>query len=138
MRSFPDGRAMAGQVRLAVGEALTIEVRREPGYAVMTVTGEIDIATVARLRERLFELAASGRPVVVDLDQVRFIDSTGLAVLVGAAKRATAHGGSLHVAGARAQIRQLFRLTGLDRQMPLARTVDEAAAGLGGDAGDPD
>ena len=59
-------------------EAPTIEARHERGYSVVTVAGEIDIATAARLRERLFELAAGGRPLVTDLDQVRFIDSAGL------------------------------------------------------------
>jgi anti-sigma B factor antagonist len=105
-----------------MGEALTIEARHERGYPVVTVAGEIDIATAARLRERLFELAAGGRPLVADLDQVRFIDSAGLAALVGAAKRAAAHGGSLHVVCARPKVRQLFRLTGLDRRLPPART----------------
>ena len=85
---------------------------------------------MTRLREPLFELAASGRPLVVDLDQVGFIDLAGLAALVGTAKRAAAHGDSLHVACARPQIRQLFRLTGLDRQVPLARTMDEALEAL--------
>ena len=80
-----------------MGEALTIRVRREQGYAVVAVAGEVDIATVTRLRERLFELAASGRTLVVDLDQVSFIDSAGLAALVGAARRAAAHGASLQV-----------------------------------------
>ncbi|MGH3189404.1 MAG: STAS domain-containing protein [Streptosporangiaceae bacterium] len=109
-----------------MGEALTIRVGRRQGYATVTVAGEIDIATVARLRERLFELAASGQPLIADLDQVSFIDSAGLAALVGAARRAAAHGASLHVICARPQTRQLFRLTGLDRQIPLARTLDEA------------
>jgi len=45
---------------------------------------------VTGLHERLFELAASGRPLVVDLDQVSFMDSAGLAALVGTAKRAAA------------------------------------------------
>jgi anti-anti-sigma factor len=111
-------------------EALTIGVRRERDYAIVTAAGEIDIATGAGLRERLSELAASGRPLVVELDQVSFIDSAGLGALVGAAKRAAAHGASLHVACARPQVRQLFRLTGLDRQIPLARTLDEALAAL--------
>ena len=97
---------------------------------VHTVAGEIDIATATRLRERLFELAAGGRPLVADLDQVRFIDSAGLSALVGAAKRAAAHGGSLHVVCARPQIRQLFRLTGLDRRLMPARTLDEALDAL--------
>jgi anti-anti-sigma factor len=109
-----------------MGEALTIEVRHDQGYVIVAVAGEIDISTVTGLRECLFELAASGRPLLVDLDQVTFIDSAGLSVLVGTAKRAAAHGGSLYAACARPKIRKLFRLTGLDRRIPLARTLDEA------------
>jgi anti-sigma B factor antagonist len=113
-----------------MGEALTVGARHERGYAIVTVAGEIDIATVTRLRDRLFELAASGRPLVADLDQVSFIDSAGLSALVGAANRAAVHGGSLHVVCARPEIRQLFRLTGLDRRLSPARTLDEALDAL--------
>lgn len=109
-----------------MGDLLTIEVRHEQDCVIVTVAGEIDISTVTRLRERLFEIAASGNPLVVDLDQVTFIDSVGLSVLVGAANRTAAHGGSLQVACAPAKIRELLRLTGLDRRIPLARTLDEA------------
>jgi anti-sigma B factor antagonist len=111
---------------LAMDEALTIEIRHEQGNAIVTAAGEIDISTATRLRERLFEIAASGCPLVVDLDQVSFIDSAGLAVLVGTAKHADASGGSLCVACGQPKIRKLFRLTGLDHRMPLARTLDEA------------
>ena len=109
-----------------MGEALTIEVRHEQGRAIVTAAGEIDISTVTPLRECLFEVAASGAPLVIDMEQVTFIDSVGLATLVGAAKRAAAHGGSLQVACALPKIRQLVRLTGLDCRIPLARTLDEA------------
>jgi anti-sigma B factor antagonist len=111
-------------------KALTIRVRHERGYAIVSVAGEIDIATVARLRECLFGLAASGCPLVVDLDQVSFTDAAGLGVLVGAARRAAASGTSLHVACARRQTRRLFGLTGLDRQIPLARTLAQAMESL--------
>jgi anti-sigma B factor antagonist len=109
-----------------MGEALTIGVRHEPGCEIVTVSGEIDIATATRLREGLVELAATGCPLVADLNQVRFIDSAGLSALVGTAKHAAAHGGSLHVVCARPKVRQLFRLTGLDRRLAPARTLDEA------------
>ena len=111
-----------------MGEALTIGIGRERGYAIVTLAGEIDIATVTGLRERLFELAASGDPLVVCLDQVSFIDSAGVGALVGTAKRAAAYGGGLQVVCARPTTRQLFRLTGLDRWMPPARTLGEALA----------
>jgi anti-sigma B factor antagonist len=111
-------------------KALTIRVRREQGYAIVAVAGEVDIATVARLRERLFELAATGRSLVVDIDQVRFIDSAGLAALLGAARRAAAHGASLQVVCAQPRIRQLFHLVGLDTQVPLAHTLNGAVESM--------
>jgi anti-sigma B factor antagonist len=113
-----------------MGEALTIEVRQGHGYAIMTAAGEIDISTVTRLRERLFDIAASGHPLVVDFDHVGFIDSVGLAVLVGTANRAAAHGGSLQVACAPPKIRELLRLAGLDRRIALPGTMDEALEAL--------
>lgn len=111
-----------------MGEALAIEVRHEQGCMIVAVAGEIDISTVTRLRERLFEIAAGGHPLVVDLDQVSFIDSVGLTMLVGTANRAAAHGRSLQVVCAPPKIRTLLSLTGLDRRIALARTLDEAVA----------
>jgi anti-anti-sigma factor len=110
----------------ASGPVLTIGVRREAGHVLVTVAGELDIATVPRLREQLFALAAGGRPLIADLDRVSFIDAAGLGALAAAAGRAAAHGGRLHVACAREWTRRLFRLTGLDRPVGLAGTVGEA------------
>ena len=116
-------------------EALTISTRREPGYTVVTVSGEIDMVTVARLREQLFELAAGGGAIVADLDQVSFIDSTGLGVLVGTVKRAAAYGGSFQVVSAQPNFWRVFRMAGLDSAIPLTRTLAEAQQQLaGGDA----
>jgi anti-sigma B factor antagonist len=114
-----------------MGEALIIEARQERGCAIVTVAGEIDIATATRLRERLFELAAGGRPLVADPGPGQ-LHRFGRAQRAGrhAAKRAAAHGGSLHVVCARPKIRQLFRLTGLDRRLMPARTLDEALDAL--------
>jgi anti-sigma B factor antagonist len=105
--------------------ALTIRVRHEPNYVLAAVTGEIDIATVARLRKRLWALAASGRTLVADLEQVSFIDASGLGALVGVAGLAAEHGASLYVVCASERIRRPFRLTGLDRTIPLACTLAE-------------
>ncbi|HUB22297.1 MAG TPA: STAS domain-containing protein [Streptosporangiaceae bacterium] len=113
-----------------MAKALSIRVRREPGYVIVTIAGEVDIATVDGLRERLAALADGGVPLVADLDQVSFIDATGLGALAAAARQAAARGTSLHVVCARPQTRRLFRVTGLDRQIPLARSLAEAVRGL--------
>jgi len=105
---------------------LAITVRRDRGVVIAAVAGDIDISTVTRLRERLLELAGSEQTLIVDLNRVTFIDAAGLGALVGAARRAAAHGGSLHAVCARPQTRKLLWLTGVDRRIPLAATVDGA------------
>lgn len=115
-----------------MGETLRVGVRHERGYPIATAVGEIDIAAVTLLRRRLFDLAASGRPLVVELDQVSFIDSAGIGALVGAAKRAAEYGGSLSVVCAQPKIWRLFRLVGVDSKIPLAHSLDEALEKLGG------
>ena len=100
-----------------------ITVRNEDGVVIAAITGEIDISTVARLRERLYELADNGGTLIVDLNRVEFIDSTGLGALVGTARRVAEHGGSLYAVCAQPQPRRLLWVTGVDKRIPLAATV---------------
>jgi anti-anti-sigma factor len=106
-----------------MGGALDITVRNERGVVIAAVTGEIDISTVAQLRERLYELADHGGTLIVDLNQVTFIDSAGLGALVGTAQRAAERGGSLHAVCAQPQPRRLLWMTGVDKRIPLSATV---------------
>jgi len=109
-----------------MGEEPSVTVSRERGVVIAAITGDIDMSTVAGLRERLFELADSGQPLIVDLNRVTFIDSTGLGVLIAAARRAAAHGATVHAVCSRPQTRKLLWLTGVDRRIPLTATVDGA------------
>ncbi|SRR5579875_1092256 len=107
-----------------------VRVRIEPGYALATLVGELGLATAPVLRERVSELLAARHPLVIDLDQLGFVDATGLGVLVGAAKRAQAAGVHLRLVCARQRTWRLLQITGLDRRLPLARTLAEARASL--------
>jgi anti-sigma B factor antagonist len=109
-----------------MSEQLSVAVRGERGVVIAEVTGDIDMSTVAGLRERLLGLADSGQPLIVDLNGVSFIDSAGLGALVGVARRADLRGGSLHAVCSRPQTRKLLWLTGVDRRIPLTDTVDGA------------
>ena len=66
------------------------------GIEVIDVEGEIDIYTAPRLRELLIDLASKNSyQLVINMDKVGFLDSTGLGVLVGGLNRVRAHDGSL-------------------------------------------
>ena len=122
--------------RVDMGAELDIVVRRERGFVVVKATGVIDISTVSRLRERLFEVADAGRPLIVDLQQITFIDSAGLGALIGAARRAEEHGGTLHAVCARPHTRKLLWLTGVDRRIPLSSSLDGAVASIAASGAD--
>ena len=99
------------------------------GIEVIDVRGEIDMYTAPRLRDLLIGLVSKGRyQLVVNLDKVGFLDSTGLGVLVGGLKRVRAHDGSLDLVCTRERILKIFRITGLTEVFGIYATVDQAIA----------
>ncbi len=108
---------------------LTVTSRQEGARTVISVSGEIDVYTAPSLRERLNELVASGHyDLVVDMEGVEFLDSTGLGVLVGGLKRVRAHEGSLRLVCTQERILKIFRITGLTKVFPIHSSVEEAVA----------
>ena len=84
------------------------------GIEVIDVAGTIDIYTAPRLRELLIDLVSTNNyQLIVNLDQVEFLDSTGLGVLVGGLQRVRAHDGSLDLVCTQERILKIFRITGL-------------------------
>lgn len=109
---------------------LGLDVAERNGYAVLSVRGEVDVYTAPKFRERLIELVSEGKHrIVVDLEGVDFLDSTGLGTIIGALKRARTHGGELRLVCAQSRITRLFEITGLDKAVPLLPTLDAAVAG---------
>jgi anti-sigma B factor antagonist len=98
-------------------------------WTVARVFGDVDVATTPRLRDKLVSIVSGGRPrLVLDLDEVGFLDSTGLGLVVGLLKRTRTHGGDLRLVCTRPSVVALFELTGLDRTLPLAASAADAIA----------
>jgi anti-sigma B factor antagonist len=94
---------------------------------VVTVRGEIHVSTAPQFSERLNEAIAAGRTcVVIDMDEVAFIDSTGLSVLLNALRRVTRRKGSLVLVVSNPTVLRLFEITRLDSTFEIA--ADRKAA----------
>ena len=117
------GHGAGGRVDLKLGHYAT------DGIEVIDVQGEIDMYTAPRLRELLIDLVSKGHyQLVVNLDKVGFLDSTGLGVLVGGLRRVRAHDGSLDLVCTQQRILEIFRITGLTDVFGIYETVDQAIA----------
>lgn len=109
---------------------LGLDVTEIKGYAVLAVRGEVDVYTAPRLRERLVELVSQGKhQIVVDLEGVDFLDSTGLGVLVGGLKRLRSHDGDLTLVCTQQRILKVFEITGLTKVFAIHDSVDDAVGG---------
>lgn len=96
---------------------------------VVTVGGEIDVYTAPVLRDALDQQIADGRiHLVVDLEDVSFMDSTGLGVLVGRLKRVRNERGTLRVVCTQERVLKIFKITGLDKVFAIHTSAEEAAA----------
>src|SRR5580658_6532165 len=94
---------------------LEVDASRPP-FTVLAVKGEVDVYSAPRLREKLVELVSQGKhQIIVDLDGVDFLDSTGLGVLVGGLKRVRSHDGDLGLVCNQPRILKVFEITGLTK-----------------------
>ena len=108
---------------------LTLTTREADGKTIVAVGGEIDVYTAPKLRDKITELVGQGSyHLVVDMQQVEFLDSTGLGVLVGGLKKVRAHDGSLQLVCNQDRLLKIFRITGLAKVFVIHDTADEALA----------
>jgi anti-sigma B factor antagonist len=108
---------------------LSLDTRQENDRTIVEVAGEIDVYTAPKLRECITGLVDEGqRDLVVDLERVEFMDSTGLGVLVGGLKRVRTHDGSLELVCTQERLLKIFRITGLGKVFEIHGSQADALA----------
>jgi anti-sigma B factor antagonist len=98
---------------------LEITLDEETERTVVHLVGEIDAASSGRLRAVLGEQVAEDRDAVIDLAGVRFIDSSGLGVLVGALRRFESGGRHLSLRAPTTSLQRVLDMTGLATAFPI-------------------
>ncbi len=106
---------------------LDITTERDGATCLITLAGEVDVYTSPQLKQRIADAVDDGCVnLVVALDGLDFIDSSGLGVLVSGLRRVKEHGGTLRLVCTKDGILKIFRITGLDKVFPLFSTLAEA------------
>jgi anti-sigma B factor antagonist len=99
-------------------------------YTLLAPDGKLNLVSAPPIKARIDDLVKNGKArIVLDLEAVDFIDSSGLGALIGGLKSARQAGGDLRVAQAGEQIKAVLKLTNLDRILAPYATVEEATNG---------
>jgi anti-sigma B factor antagonist len=112
--------------------SLDVQTRQaDNGVTVVAPTGRLDVAGAPALKDAIAE-AARNTParVVIDMEGVSFVDSTGLGSVIAALKQLRSSQGELRLAAPNQQVRVVLELTTLDRVFPYYATVEEALTGF--------
>jgi len=102
------------------GDGLDITAEDVDHFSLIVLSGEVDVYSAPKLREAIKDLVDQGRNnIIVDLEKVDFLDSTGLGVLVGGLKRVKQNEGELGIICNQEKILRIFRITGLTKVFPI-------------------
>jgi anti-sigma B factor antagonist len=108
---------------------LTFTVHPNGDGVILTVCGEVDLATAPQLDAKLTDLVENGAGgVIVDLTPVAFMDSTGLTVLLAGRRRAHARGRSIQLVCPEGPVHRVLRITGVDTVLPVHSLLAEAVS----------
>lgn len=112
--------------------SLEVQTRKaDNGATVVAPTGRLDVAGAPALKDAISELLKDGpQRVVIDMEGVSFVDSTGLGSVIAALKQIRGTQGELRLAAPNQQVRVVLELTTLDRVFPYYATVEEALTGF--------
>jgi anti-sigma B factor antagonist len=109
-----------------------IQSQPDERTSIVALEGELDLERAPSLKWALVDAVDAGRQqLVVDLSQVRFMDSTALSVLVGV-NRSLGDGARLALVCVNANVLKIFELSGMDGVFAIFPTVDDALAHVRG------
>lgn len=111
---------------------VTVNARPAWGNAhVISLAGEIDVFTAPKVNAAILAVVEKAHyRMVIDLEDVQYIDSTGLGVLIGNLKRVRDHGGALLLVCTSPAITKLFEITGLSKVFAMFRDEQSALRAL--------
>ena len=112
-------------------QILEITTRRHRRFDIVALRGELDLAGAADLRARLRAACkANNDLLILDMTELEFTDSTGLAILVEYHSKTKTSGGGMVLTGVRPTVARVLGITGLDRELTITDRLDDAVAAL--------
>jgi len=110
---------------------LNIQTRQEGTASVVTIQGKVNFEVTAQLRDVIRDTVATQQPklLVINLEGVSFIDSSGLGLLVAARNSVDKNSGKLHLCGLPGQVKKTFDQTNLTNYFSIFATEQDALRG---------
>lgn len=100
---------------------MDVEIKQVRNTLVVRVQGELDMLIAGKMRKEIDEKLKDDKikNLIVNLEKVTFIDSSGLGVLIGRYKKITANGGRMYIVGAKSPVDKILFFSGINKLVPM-------------------
>lgn len=108
-------------------DLVDVELKQVRNTLVVKVTGELDMLIADNLRSIIDEKLNEGtvRNLIINLEKVTFVDSSGLGVIIGRYKKMTSTEGRMYIVGAKPNVEKILRFSGINKLIPLYKNEQE-------------
>lgn len=108
------------------GAQIEVRTRRLEGATILSPSGEVDLSQAPTLRQHIAsEQEKRPRKLIIDLSNVSYMDSSGVATLVEAMQRARKFGGKLILCSMQQKVRSIFEIARLDTVFTIVSSAEE-------------
>lgn len=106
---------------------MDVELKQVRNTLVVRISGELDMVIADKLRSQIDEKLSEGtiKNLIINMEKVTFIDSSGLGMIIGRYKKITSCQGRMFIVGAKANVEKIFRFSGINKLIPMYKSEQE-------------
>lgn len=105
---------------------ISISCQEIPPWTILKVSGDLDVESAPELRQAVIaEVVSGARWIILDLSDIKFADSLGIGVVVGAFKRVRQRGGDMRLVRPESRIWRIFEICRINKIMAHSDNIDD-------------
>ncbi len=106
---------------------MDVELKQVRNTLIVKIAGEFDLIIADKLRNQIDEKLKGGsiKNLIINLEKVTFIDSSGLGMIIGRYKKISADNGKMYIVGAKPNVEKILFFSGINKLVPMYRTEQE-------------
>jgi len=105
---------------------VNLVIDKKENYVIINIEGEVDTYTSPKVKSDILKEIEDYKNIIISMEKVKFIDSTGLGVLIGVLKKVKEKEGKLIIISPNSYINQIFEITGLFKVFKIVNSINEA------------
>lgn len=105
---------------------ISVKTEKIDDISLIEIDGEVDTYTSSKIKQDILQVVEQTPKIIISMEKVKFIDSTGLGILIGVLKKVKEKEGEMIIVSPNSYINQIFEITGLFKVFKIVENTQQA------------